>query len=184
MPMILHVGLTKKVGQPDYGSLAASCAVDFEADPRLLEGDLEGFHQRVRSVYAACRQAIQDELARQTDSQAPRGTNGEASAGRTSSTPGTNGNGEHANGHATNGNGHRNGTSTHGASEKQLNFARQLAKGISGLGVRRLETLAQKMYSKPLAALTSFEASGLIDTLKALKDGQMDLESVLEGSSP
>jgi hypothetical protein len=32
MPLRLHVGLTKKIGQPDYGSLGASCSVEVELD--------------------------------------------------------------------------------------------------------------------------------------------------------
>ena len=65
MAMNINVGLAKKLGLPEYGSLGAGCNVEFEAEQNLLQGDPEGFHQRVRRVYAACAQADSDELARQ-----------------------------------------------------------------------------------------------------------------------
>jgi len=67
MPMKLSIGLTRKVGQPHYGSLGASCAVelDVDADAADLEGEPAGFRRRVRALYAACDRAVREELARQ-----------------------------------------------------------------------------------------------------------------------
>ena len=201
MPITINVGLSKKVGTPNYGSVGATCNVSFEAGHDLLESDLAGFHQKVKNAFVAARQAVQDELTRELNTPASNGngaTNGHAAEpshngsngngasnshanGNGTNGNSSNGNGYGANGNGSNGNGQHNGNSR-GASEKQMSFAKQLAKSIQGLGVRRLETLAQKMFGKPLAALTSMDASGLIDTLKNIKDGQIDLDSVLEGS--
>ena len=64
MPMKLNVGVSRKVGLPNYGSVGASCNLEMELDAGLLEKDLDGFHARIRGAYVAAHQAVHDELAR------------------------------------------------------------------------------------------------------------------------
>ncbi len=58
-----------------------------------------------------------------------------------------------------------------------------MARQIDGLGGRRLEALAQRICGKPLANLSSFNASSLIDTIKAIKAGKLDVEAALQGAA-
>ncbi len=180
MPLLLNVGISKKIGLPDYGSLGTTCNVEVEVDGRLLFDDLEAFHQKVRQAYVACSQAVNDELARQqgsisqTESQTHDASRTDNGSDTPPATPST------ANGNSK---GHRNGTNGGGASQKQLNYANQLASQINGLGVRRLEALANKMFGKPIAGMSSLDASGLIDTLKAIKAGNLDVNAALDGAS-
>ena len=156
MPLTCNVGLSKKVGLPDYGSLGASCSVQFELDAGLLTSDLTEFNRQIQNAYVACSQVVNDELSRQQGSGAGDTSRASQSQAR--------------------GNGQSNG---HLATEKQLDYARQLAGQIRGLGVRRLEALASKMFGKPVADLTTLDASGLIDTLKAIKSGELNLDDAL-----
>ncbi len=64
MPMKLSIGLSRKVGQPNFGSHAASCSVEFEVEGSMLQANLETFHHHVRNGFAACEKAVEDELAR------------------------------------------------------------------------------------------------------------------------
>ena len=59
----LNVGTNRKIGQPDYGSAGASCNLEVELDTALFH-DLDGLHHVVQRAYAACNQAVNDELAR------------------------------------------------------------------------------------------------------------------------
>jgi hypothetical protein len=190
MPLKLNVGLSKKIGLPHYGSMGASCHVEVELDSTLLFADLDGFQEKVKRVYVACHQAVNDEIQRQQEAESLNGASAAA-----------NSNGHHDRGDQVAGNGHgvpangdlaRNGTSdrsdsgtrgSHRASSKQLSYARQLAGKIQGLGYRGLENLVATMLGKPLADLSSLEASSLIDTLKQVAAGTIDLASLQERAS-
>jgi hypothetical protein len=67
MPLTLNVGVSKKRGLPDYGSVGATCNVAVELDAALLTGDQDGFQRQVRNAYAACARAVNEELARHGD---------------------------------------------------------------------------------------------------------------------
>jgi hypothetical protein len=71
--MKLNVGVSRKVGLPDFGSVGASCGIELEVDGSLLQHDLERLHSQVRDAYVAAHQAVHDELARL---QAPPSVNG------------------------------------------------------------------------------------------------------------
>ena len=176
MPLKLNLGVSKKLGLPDYGSLGASCHLELDLDGSLIDGDLAGFHERVRRTYMACTQAVDDELARQQEDAGPPTRQTALPRSRVSAAAAHGANGASKTADGKNGHPAR-------ATVKQLDYARQLAGQIPGLGVRRLETLSAKMFGKPLVELTSLDASGLIDTLKQIKNGQIDLEAALNGAA-
>lgn len=176
MPLKIIVGITRKLGQPDYGSIAATCNAEVELPLSQPQDDLNAFQRHVRNAYVACEKAVDAQLA---ECQANASGNGHGeSRPRPQSRPEPTTSRQNGNGHRGNGNGGRPVT------EKQLNFIRQLAGRIKGLGARRLETLADTMFGKPVAELTSLDASGLIDTLKAVQAGEVDLQDALSGAAP
>lgn len=155
MPLTLNVGLSKKVGLPDYGSLGVSCNVEVELDATLLLNDLDGFQQRVKQAYGACHQAVQDELHRQQNA-ASASSNGH---------PPTNGNGQPTNGGRTNG---QPRDQTRRATSSQVRAIEAIARRQQ-MDLAKL--LRQRFGTDKTADLSITEASGLIDELKAAANG-------------
>ncbi len=151
MAVTLSVGLQKKVGLPDYGSLGASCHVEFEIDRSLIDNDLDGFHQKVAGAFAACRQAVSDQLAQQSGHSSP---NGNGHAGNNSSRNGH----SHANGNSQ-GNRHEVGTATQ--SQVRAIFAIARRQRVDPATVVR-----ERFNVDRPEDLSIREASSLIDDLK------------------
>jgi hypothetical protein len=195
MPLKLNVGLMKKIGQPHYGSLCASCHLEIEMESSLLERDADAFHDRVRRTFAVCRRAVETELAvgdlRRFDgpSTTLETAAGLATGDAGASRPLT----EHA---AKNGALKRGAVSAGAAdgdrgvpggeeaflpaSASQIDYVRRLASRIGRAAGLRVEVLAQRRFGKPLAELSRHEATRLILTLRAVKAGELDWETVLE----
>jgi hypothetical protein len=64
VPLKLNVGVSRKLGLPEFSSVGASCNVEVELDSSLLQSDLDGFHAQVRGAFTAACQAVDDELSR------------------------------------------------------------------------------------------------------------------------
>jgi hypothetical protein len=167
MPMTVNVGYSEKLGRPDYGSIGASCHIECELDGRLAFDDPEEFQTRVRELYASCTRAVHDELAQHLSTSTENATSPKRAARKPT-------NGAQSS---------SNGSTNHRASGRQVDFLQQLARQIPGVGTRKLESLAQRICGKPLAELSSLDASSLIDTLKAIKEGRLDVEAADQGAA-
>jgi hypothetical protein len=160
VPLRLNVGVNRKMGLPNYGSVGASCNLELDLDVGLLGRDLDGFHAQVRGVYVAAHQAVNDELARlQSEEAAPQQP--PAFPGRHS-----------LNGH--NGHAHQNGQPGHlpaervgtrkPATESQVRAIRTIAhrQGTDLAGLLTREFRVERPED-----LTLSQASRVIDALKA-----------------
>ena len=155
MSVKLNLGVSKKIGLPEYSSASGTCFLEVEVDSSVLDNP-ETFQRKVREVYAACRVAVEEELANHRPNATPkqdvRPTTAPATEYRNSVPP------EREN--------------PYPISEKQLAFIGKLSKGIRGLTAQKLDEYCRVTFGKPSVQLSAREGSQLIDDLKAAKAGK------------
>ena len=189
MPLTVSLSVNKKIGLPAYSSLGASCHVELELESSLLQNDRDRFFRHVREAYAACASAVEEQLRRGQDGnpelpdQPPAAEDACTAEDRPASPPG-NGHSHPRNPASPVGSSNGHASLSPQASSRQLGFARQLATQIEGLGLRRLDGLAERLVGKPLANLLQADAAVLIETLKNLRSGTVDLAELLEDQLP
>ncbi len=88
MPLKLNVGLTKKVGEPNFGSRGASVNFEVELEANLV-GEPDQLREKVRYLFALAKDAVEEELSGNSPASA-KGHHGNGS------TNGHNGNGSNS----------------------------------------------------------------------------------------
>lgn len=88
MPLKLNVGLSRKVGEPNYGSRGASVNLELELDSAIV-GEPDRLQERIRQMFHLAKNSIDEELHTPTEpssSHANNSTNGQSrhSAGQKS----------------------------------------------------------------------------------------------------
>ena len=151
----LNVGLTKKVGQENFGSKGASVNVELELDSGIIT-EPERLRERIKQLFTIAKSSVDEEL--NGSSQVANGHSGTATTGA-----GTNGNG-HTNGNGTS----QRKTSPRRATASQ---ARALHVIADRQGIDLAGLLRQRFSLDQAGDLSITEASAMIDELKNQPNG-------------
>ena len=167
MPMKLNVGLSRKVGEPNYGSRGATVNLELEIDSTLV-AEPERLQERIRELFGLANASIDEELHVEPTQPAANAQHSTGQAATTPRQPHANGrNGASrgtTNGYRSNGNGRQSANNSPPATASQI---RALHAITNRLGLN-LETVLQDRFNLGDAAvLTVAEASQLIDELNA-----------------
>lgn len=148
MPMTLNVGLSRKVGEPNYGSRGASVNLQLELDSSLVE-EPDRLRDRIRQLYQLAKASVDEEL-NDSGQHVVNGQNGNRLDQYRMSGSG--------NDHSSNGHGPRKATSS------QVKAIHAIA-GRNRIDVTRL--VQDRFNVQQPDDLSIADASTLIDELKA-----------------
>jgi hypothetical protein len=154
MPLRVNVGLSRKVGEANYGSRGASVNVEMELDAAMI-GEPARLQEQIRKMFATVRTSLAEELignghapAKATRPEPPR-TNGEK--------PPASSNGQPAQGNG----------SVRMATTAQVRAIRGISRQVG----MDLACLRQQFGVGRPEDLTLKQASALIDELKSAQTG-------------
>jgi len=153
MPLKLNVGLSRKIGEDNYGSRGASVNVELELDSGLA-GDSGKLQERIRQLFGLVRASLTEELTGNGHSHAQGST--KSTNGAPPATPST-----------SNGSGQtpaRSAGAARAATQSQVRAIHAIAKS-KGLNLTRL--LRGRFQVDRPEDLGIKQASQLIDALKS-----------------
>jgi hypothetical protein len=167
MAIKLNIGLSRKVGEVNYGSRGASINLEVGLDNGVLN-DPAQLRDRVSDLYLLARQSVDKELQRPADAGPSEPSHGNGHAHNNGHVHG-NGhvNGNASNGNASNGNGHSNGQ------HNRVEVARATQSQIRAIfaitkrqGLDPHKVISDRYRVHKMEDLTIREASAIIDELK------------------
>jgi hypothetical protein len=162
MPMKLNVGLSRKVGEPNYGSRGASVNLELELDASLVEQP-ERLRDRIRQLYQLANESVDAELNGHSHAPA-NGHSQEHGLDRYR----MNGNGHGYNNASGNGHSQSNGNGPRNATTSQVKAIHAIASR-NRIDVSRL--VQDRFHVQRPDDLSISDASTLIDELKSAQSG-------------
>ena len=167
MPMKLNVGLSRKVGEANYGSRGATVNLELEVDSTLA-AEPDRLQERIRELFGFAKMSIDEELQSaptQPASDAQRSNGRAADNARQPHASGRNGASRSAtNGHRSNGNGRQPANNPPPATASQV---RALHAITNRLGLDLEDVVQDRFNISDATVLTVAEASQLIDELNS-----------------
>jgi hypothetical protein len=150
MPMKLNLGLSRKIGEANYGSRGASLYLEVELDSALLAEPVQ-LHERVRQLYSWVRRSVTEELQGNGQTHPAPSLNGSAPV------------------HGT-GTSHGNGSAPEPASERPRPVTAAQIRAITAIAHRQKIELGSYLKDRvgvdSVDELSIKEASQIIDEMK------------------